>query len=576
MRHSIRLQIFAGFSLLILVFTACVAGVILRITSAELAKRAQAEAQAQSDQVVREIDDYMDTLRNTYISCVTDRKVFTEIDASNGLQSSYSYSLNIVRTFSYNSQYIYSIYLYDIANERLLNSQYTSPGSLLNHKWLNSSDLNTAGFHLLCDSDYPSADKDDDKINFLVYAGPLRYEYFGSVIGYVSVNASLVEMKQRLYPDTESLTRQYVLDSDGNLVFGDSISDSLRSYIAGITEDGASSADLGGVSCLVVRSTSAAYGWKVIRVIPSDEVYGSVNSMAKLLITITAAFILLSIILSYVLARGFTRPVYELKDMMSSYRNGSSKPVKLSRAMLRRSDDFRELFESYGEMVQRTDHLIDEVYRANLNKKEMEIKMLQASINPHFIYNVMDSINWILKMGEYEKAGVVLTVFSRYLRNTLSFHRDYVTVSELQEQMDTYCRLQQFFSDDKITYEIAFDSDILACKVTTLLLQPIVENAYTHGFRSRKGGGSIRISGSASGDAACFVVEDNGVGIPEEKLNELRRAIRNDDEWEDENYFGLHSVAKRIRLAYGAEYGIEIESSPDKGTKVKIKTKILV
>ena len=574
MRHSIRLEIFFGFSLLILIFTACVAGIILRITSAELTRRTQTEAQYQSAQVVQEIDDYLDSLRNTFVSCVTDRTLFTEIENSNGLQSSYSYTINLIRTFAYNSQYIYSIYVYDTGNQRLLNSMYSSPGNLLNHGWLVSETRTSPEFRLVSDSDYAS-EQDGEKLNTLVCTGPVRYNYFGSVIAYASVNVLLAEMEQRLYPDEKTETRQYVLDDKGEQVFGGTMSDGLRQYISGITEDGAWSAEVDGASCLVTCSTSPQYGWKVIHIIPAGEVYGSVNSMATLLVAITCVFILISIALSYVLARSFTKPVYELKDMMSSYRSGKEGPARPEKKGSWRSGDFRELFESYGEMVQRTDYLIDEVYRANLNKREMEIKMLQASINPHFIYNVLDSIGWILKMGEYEKADEVLNVFSRYLRNTLSFHRDFITAGELQSQIDNYCLLQQFFADDKVTYEISFSPELLGCRVMSLLLQPVVENAYKHGFHERKGGGSIRISGMISEGDAVFFVRDDGIGIPEGKLKSLQAAVQNDDEWEDEDFFGLHSVARRIRLAYGPEYGVEIESEEGKGTTVKIKTKIL-
>ncbi len=192
-------------------------------------------------------------------------------------------------------------------------------------------------------------------------------------------------------------------------------------------------------------------------------------------------------------------------------------------------------------------------------------------INPHFLYNTLDTIIWLTEAGDSAQAVQMIQYLSRFFRTTLSKGRDMVTVREEQEHIESYLNIQRFRYQDILDYRIDFAPEIAEYQIQKLTLQPIVENALYHGIKNKRGKGLITVSGRQEGDVLVFTVEDNGIGMTEAELCHLRELISGKQEPESQNGFGMSNVQKRIQMQYGVAYGITAASIYGEGTVIEVR-----
>lgn len=197
--------------------------------------------------------------------------------------------------------------------------------------------------------------------------------------------------------------------------------------------------------------------------------------------------------------------------------------------------------------------------------------MLQEQINPHFLYNTLDNIIWLAEANETDQVVTMVSSLSNFFRTTLSGGRDYVTVKEEEEHIRSYLEIQQFRYRDILEYQIHIPEEMYYYEILKLTLQPLVENALYHGIKNKRGMGHISVSGELAGEHLIFTVQDDGIGMTEERLEELRGIIAGEvKDDKKEGGFGLFNVSQRIKLNYGAEYGLEIESTYKEGTTIRV------
>ena len=207
-----------------------------------------------------------------------------------------------------------------------------------------------------------------------------------------------------------------------------------------------------------------------------------------------------------------------------------------------------------------------------LNRQEqirlrgIELSLLQAQINPHFLYNTLDAIVWLIETGKNEQAEEMVTSLSNYFRAFLSNGRDIVTVGQEQQHIRSYLEIQQVRYKDILDYEIDIDPAIGGCLIPKLTLQPLVENAIYHGLKPKRGKGMIRVTGSLSGGRVTLRVEDTGAGMEEAELVSLRSQILSGEA----SGFGLTASYKRLLLMYGAECELTVDSRVGEGTAITI------
>ena len=232
------------------------------------------------------------------------------------------------------------------------------------------------------------------------------------------------------------------------------------------------------------------------------------------------------------------------------------------------------LNDSFNQMVEKIGQLVEDIRIEQLNLRATELKLLQAQINPHFLYNTLDTIIWLAEAGKKEEVVMMVTTLSDFFRTTLSKGRDYITVKEEETHIRSYLQIQQFRYQDILEYSIDIPEELYDYQILKLTLQPLVENALYHGIKNKRGLGHIRVSGRfvPENETLQFLVQDDGRGMTEEELWKVRKGLESEEKADasDPSGFGLQNVAQRMRLNYGPQYGISIKSIYGEGTEMTV------
>ncbi|HIR98600.1 MAG TPA: sensor histidine kinase, partial [Candidatus Merdisoma faecalis] len=226
------------------------------------------------------------------------------------------------------------------------------------------------------------------------------------------------------------------------------------------------------------------------------------------------------------------------------------------------SAELSVLNSSFNSMIEKIGNLVEDIRVEQLNLRATELKLLQAQINPHFLYNTLDTIIWLAEAGKKDDVVMMVTTLSDFFRTTLSKGRDYISVREEEAHIRSYLQIQQFRYRDILEYSIDIPEELYEYPILKLTLQPLVENALYHGIKNKRGLGHIRVSGEKQEGSLVFRVWDDGRGMESDRLEKVRHLIGGEEEVDrsDPSGFGLFNVAQRLRLNYGAQYGISLES----------------
>ena len=224
-------------------------------------------------------------------------------------------------------------------------------------------------------------------------------------------------------------------------------------------------------------------------------------------------------------------------------------------------------------MTEHIDYLIDELYQRDLYKKEMQLKLYRASINPHFIFNILDSIIWTLKFKDYEKVETTLTRFSDFFRASLTQNQDYVSIADTRLWLTSYCYLASFLKDDNISLRMEVDSGLDDMRIPSLLIQPVIENSFKYAFKGNRPG-EVMVQIQEKEGYLYFTISDNGSGISEEEQERLCAAMEIYDIHKSTKHFGLASVYQRLKLLYGKDAGFSFTSVLGEGTQIMFRIKV--
>ena len=280
--------------------------------------------------------------------------------------------------------------------------------------------------------------------------------------------------------------------------------------------------------------------------------------------TIVGAVLLTIIILLYSVhfARRITEPIAALAEKAQNLGEGdfSITPINTN------STELQTLDRGFDEMVGRINILMEKQVEDQKYLHRAELELLQAQINPHFLYNTLDSIVILAENHRNEEVVQMVTSLSVFFRNSLSKGRDIISLQAERDQVTSYLEIQQIRYSDILNYEIQIPGDLLECMVPKLVLQPLVENALYHGTKNKRGIGNIFITGKSLGNDMLLQVKDNGAGMDEKQINALQSGV-----YEDRHTgLGLVNVHKRIKLYCGERYGLSFESVLGEGTTVSV------
>lgn len=281
------------------------------------------------------------------------------------------------------------------------------------------------------------------------------------------------------------------------------------------------------------------------------------------------AAVLFSIAAAWRISQSIYVPIKKLHDITRTIARHDLEVLVTST----NADEITELGMSFNSMVGRIRELLDAKIKEQENLKKAELRALQAQINPHFLYNTLDTIIWMAEANRTAQVVDLVRVLSRFFRITLSKGKDWITVREEFDHVESYLAIQKIRYRDILDYRVELPPDTFDGSILKLTLQPLVENALYHGIKNKRSGGVIVVRGRRTdADRLLIEIDDNGIGIPPEPLAELQAMLEcgSDGDTAPESGYGLHNVNQRIKLYYGQEYGLSIESEYQHGTRVTV------
>ena len=235
--------------------------------------------------------------------------------------------------------------------------------------------------------------------------------------------------------------------------------------------------------------------------------------------------------------------------------------------VVREENEIGHLSRNFNMMTEEIQNLIEQRDQEQQIKRKSELKVLQSQINPHFLYNTLDSIIWMAEWGKNQEVVRMTSSLAKLLRRSISNEQETVTVAEEVEYTETYLTIQKMRYKDKLEYEILVDPEILQEKIIKLILQPLVENAIYHGIKYKEGKGMLRIQGFRQENQIVLQVQDDGKGMDADTLAHIFEKHTRDTR---SNGVGLNNVNERIQLYYGCGYGLSFRSRLEEGTEAVI------
>ena len=306
--------------------------------------------------------------------------------------------------------------------------------------------------------------------------------------------------------------------------------------------------------------------WFMVTVIPRGPLIDIGNRIAILFLLICLFSVLIAIIISLFQSRSIISRLHNLTSQMSKVRTEYPKPLPDPRSQ----DEVGELITTYNYMTNRMDELTKKQQQTAEDLRMSEFNALQAQINPHFLYNMMDVINWMVLQNKPEEASTVIQQLAYFYKLTLSHHKNIGTINEEFEHVDIYTKLQNLRFPNSIDFVIDMPDELTNYQIPKLTLQPIVENSIIHGIMEKPTKkGTIVITGWEENDDICILVSDDGIGIPEDILN---RILTTDSHSSSRgSNIAIYNIHNRLQLLYGEEYGLSYASTEGAGCEVTIR-----
>lgn len=276
-----------------------------------------------------------------------------------------------------------------------------------------------------------------------------------------------------------------------------------------------------------------------------------------------------SVFAAWLISASIYLPIEKLHDVTTTIAENDLRALVTSENV----NEITELGISFNIMIGRIRELLDSQAKEQENLQKAELKALQAQINPHFLYNTLDTIVWMAETNKTDQVIEIVRTLSRFFRIALSKGKDWIPIREEIEHVRSYLHIQKIRYRDILDYEIDVDENILEGTILKLTLQPLAENALYHGIKNRRSGGTIWVRARRNGQNQVLLeVQDDGIGCTPYRLSRIQERL-DDESYEisqEDGGFGLANVNKRIKLYYGNQYGLSIESQYQEGTRVAV------
>ena len=309
--------------------------------------------------------------------------------------------------------------------------------------------------------------------------------------------------------------------------------------------------------------------WYMVNVLPKSSILSTIKTQRNYLFIIVILTIIMAIILAAYLVKVINKRLFQVIDGMRQVPNGHLNNYIENDS----SDEVGELIDNYNYMISKMSVLIDEQYKLGKEVKNAELKALQSQINPHFLYNTLDMINWMAHKNMNKEISIAVKNLAKFYKLSLNKGKDIVTIKDEVEHSKLYVNLQNMRYDNRITLITKLDESLMNCSIPKITFQPIIENSINHGILGRgMENGSILISGYISQNNLIIQISDDGIGIEKEVLPLILK--ENNLQTKGSGY-GLKNINQRIKLLYGESYGLSFTSNYGFGTTVEITLPVI-
>ena len=420
--------------------------------------------------------------------------------------------------------------------------------------------------------------------------GSYRFHRVVSLSRYVDVNDGdkprsgvlLVDMKYSVIEDVLKQINDssegiyyYLISRDGEIIYHPRRAEMDRGLFneksvgTAKYEDGTYSINADGHRESIVVGSIAYTGWKLVGVVPESVQTASINRFRYYVFTTITILLMMLLYGNRLVSRKISKPIRQLEESVKDHEAGGKPDIYIGG-----STEIRHLGYSVQKSYEQIETLMEEIIRQQNERRKSELDALQSQINPHFLYNTLDSITWMIEGERNDEAVFMISQLARLFRISLSKGHTIISIKDELQHAQSYMNIQKVRYKNK--FQISFDiaPDILDCCIVKLILQPILENAINYGVREMDDCGEIIVRGSRQKDEILLTVTDNGMGIPEEEveflLTDTKRVHKKG------SGVGLVNVNNRIKILFGEQYGLHIESELDEGTTVSIKIPAII
>lgn len=565
--YTLRNQILVVFLAVMIIVLAMVSFITLKQVSSLVKKNAENQIEQTAVEVGGRIDSLFKQLNtatkiiltNQSIQAVLEKKYVGEGIAFSELQR----ITNIMNNMLANSEGIYSIDLYASNLDRLVPFDDTKLFDHIDRKWIEQAD--DAGGKLV----WIGEDPQNPNYFLLIRRVNLMERRFANG-GYL-----LIRINSRyLQVADQNMQEQYsiLLDKELNPIFtnypGKINPESLKNQSTTIINQ---------KEYIVTKQTSDETGFTVIILTPVNVLTDRLSGIRMGIIISGIIGIIIYFISSWFLSTSITKPIVQLTNTMRLANEG----LMALNPQVITVNEINELNSTYNQLVKETNHLIKMVYQKEIIRSHSELKALQAQINPHFLYNTLDSLRWSLEEKGEEELADVIVAMSNLFRYTISknSNEDWVTLKEEFNHIGNYLEIIKFRFGDRIKWDLALPEEYESVRIPKLLIQPLVENAVMHGSGNQLTPCTITVSvqSGSTNDHVSIIVEDDGAGMDEEKLNSIQNALKTGTISSGNGKgMALYNIKKRLQFFYkeDAEKLFSITSQVNKGTKVTIEVPV--
>ncbi|MFC5449892.1 sensor histidine kinase [Paenibacillus aestuarii] len=361
----------------------------------------------------------------------------------------------------------------------------------------------------------------------------------------------------------------FILDADGNIVYHPDqqlINENQKTELISQVMNTPGSSFVtseGKNSRMYTIKTSQSTGWKIVGVTYVDELVSNKYELKMYTFFGGIAFLIIAVLLSVILSLRISKPIKQLERSMKEVEKGNFD----TQVDMQASNEIGHLSSRFNRMTMEIKELMLQNVKEQETKRKIELQALQAQINPHFLYNTLDSIIWMAECEKSKEVVLMTAALAKLFRLSISNGQEFISVFHEVEHIKSYLTIQKMRYKSKLDFDIHVDPNIHHCKVIKIILQPLIENAIYHGIRNIPGIGKITVGGSRIGDEIVLQVSDNGIGMSPEEIQNLFQKEHTSSKGSG---IGVKNVDLRIKLHCGERYGLRFDSTLGQGTTVSI------